>query len=174
LYWPEARQPYASKIAAFQPSQRSVSLNTPLSRAPLIIGAANIRSHLSPQKLPRRSQQRPNLAPVRDYFGRVEAMLEGIPVTLRAHLEPYYSDVGRPSIDPELMIRMLLVGYCYGRVINRFGRSSDETDRSRGRLTTLNNEIILVFRKSTQATDLVYGADAPRTVTAGPREQQWP
>src|SRR5271155_4508869 len=33
---------------------------------------------------------------------------------LRAHLGPYYSDVGRPSIDPELMIRMLLVGYCYG------------------------------------------------------------
>jgi hypothetical protein len=25
---------------------------------------------------------------------------------LRAHLRPYYSDVGRPSIDPELMIRM--------------------------------------------------------------------
>jgi transposase len=33
---------------------------------------------------------------------------------IRAHLEPYYSAVGRPSIDPELMIRMLLVGYCYG------------------------------------------------------------
>ncbi|HUO22106.1 MAG TPA: IS1182 family transposase [Caulobacteraceae bacterium] len=33
---------------------------------------------------------------------------------VRAHLAPYYSDVGRPSIDPELMIRMLLVGYCYG------------------------------------------------------------
>ena len=32
---------------------------------------------------------------------------------LRAHLEPYYSDVGRP-IDPELMIRMLIVGYCLG------------------------------------------------------------
>src|SRR3981189_3656824 len=31
-----------------------------------------------------------------------------------AHLEPFYSNVGRPSIDPELMIRMLLVGYCYG------------------------------------------------------------
>jgi len=29
-------------------------------------------------------------------------------------LEPYYSDIGRPSVDPELMIRMLLVGYCYG------------------------------------------------------------
>jgi transposase len=27
---------------------------------------------------------------------------------LRAHLGPYYSDVGRPSIDPELMMRMLI------------------------------------------------------------------
>jgi transposase len=33
---------------------------------------------------------------------------------VRAHLAPFCSDVGRPSIDPELMIRMLLVGYCYG------------------------------------------------------------
>src|SRR6202042_3262019 len=27
---------------------------------------------------------------------------------------PYYSEVGRPSIDPELMIRMLIVGYGFG------------------------------------------------------------
>jgi transposase len=33
---------------------------------------------------------------------------------VRAHLGPYYSDVGRPSIDPELMIRMLMVGYGFG------------------------------------------------------------
>ena len=33
---------------------------------------------------------------------------------LREHLAPYYSDTGRPSIDPELMIRMLLIGYCLG------------------------------------------------------------
>ena len=33
---------------------------------------------------------------------------------LRAHLGPYYSDVGRPSIDPELMMRMLIVGYGFG------------------------------------------------------------
>ena len=33
---------------------------------------------------------------------------------VRAHLEPYYSAMGRPSIDPELIIRMLLVGYCFG------------------------------------------------------------
>jgi transposase len=33
---------------------------------------------------------------------------------LRAHLAPYYRHVGRPSIDPELMMRMLIVGYCFG------------------------------------------------------------
>ncbi len=33
---------------------------------------------------------------------------------LRAHLRPFYSTTGRPSVDPELMIRMLLVGYCFG------------------------------------------------------------
>jgi transposase len=33
---------------------------------------------------------------------------------LHAQLKPFYSDIGRPSVDPELMIRMLLVGYCYG------------------------------------------------------------
>ncbi|KSH14855.1 DDE transposase [Pseudomonas aeruginosa] len=33
---------------------------------------------------------------------------------LRQHLAPFYSHTGRPSIDPELMIRMLLVGYCFG------------------------------------------------------------
>jgi transposase len=33
---------------------------------------------------------------------------------LRRHLAPFYSHTGRPSIDPALMIRMLLVGYCFG------------------------------------------------------------
>ncbi len=33
---------------------------------------------------------------------------------LRAHLADFYSPIGRPSIDPELMVRMLVVGYCYG------------------------------------------------------------
>ena len=33
---------------------------------------------------------------------------------IREHLRPFYSEMGRPSIDPELMIRMLLVGYCFG------------------------------------------------------------
>src|SRR5437762_2213214 len=33
---------------------------------------------------------------------------------LRRDLAPFYSDIGRPSVDPELMIRMLIVGYCFG------------------------------------------------------------
>jgi transposase len=33
---------------------------------------------------------------------------------MHQRLEPYYSGIGRPSVDPELMIRMLIVGYCYG------------------------------------------------------------
>jgi transposase len=33
---------------------------------------------------------------------------------VRCDLAPFYSEVGRPSIDPELMIRMLIVGYCFG------------------------------------------------------------
>lgn len=33
---------------------------------------------------------------------------------IRQHLAPFYSSTGRPSVDPELMIRMLLVGYIMG------------------------------------------------------------
>jgi len=33
---------------------------------------------------------------------------------LRQELAPHYSEKGRPSIDPELLIRMLIVGYCFG------------------------------------------------------------
>ncbi|MFT4585523.1 MAG: hypothetical protein ACI915_004752 [Gammaproteobacteria bacterium] len=31
---------------------------------------------------------------------------------LRTYLQPYYSAIGRPSIDPKLVICMLLIGYC--------------------------------------------------------------
>src|SRR5271155_3315823 len=33
---------------------------------------------------------------------------------LRQSLKPFYSQIGRPSVDPELMIRMLIVGYSMG------------------------------------------------------------
>lgn len=33
---------------------------------------------------------------------------------VRERLAPFYSETGRPSVDPELMIRMLLLGYIFG------------------------------------------------------------
>jgi transposase len=45
---------------------------------------------------------------------RINPIVTGVLADLRENLAPFYSDIGRPSIDPELMIRMLIVGYCYG------------------------------------------------------------
>jgi transposase len=45
---------------------------------------------------------------------RINPVVTQILAGLREKLAPFYSDIGRPSIDPELMIRMLIVGYCYG------------------------------------------------------------
>jgi len=45
---------------------------------------------------------------------RINPIVAWVLADLRATLAPFYSDIGRPSIDPELMIRMLIVGYCYG------------------------------------------------------------
>ena len=33
---------------------------------------------------------------------------------IREELMPFYRETGRPSIDPELMIRMLIIGYGMG------------------------------------------------------------
>jgi len=45
---------------------------------------------------------------------RINPVVAGVLADLREKLAPFYSEIGRPSIDPELMIRMLIVGYCYG------------------------------------------------------------
>ena len=45
---------------------------------------------------------------------RINPVVTRIMADLREKLGPFYSEIGRPSIDPELMIRMLIVGYCYG------------------------------------------------------------
>src|SRR5579859_3106217 len=45
---------------------------------------------------------------------RINPEVTRVMADLREKLVPFYSDIGRPSIDPELMIRMLIVGYCYG------------------------------------------------------------
>src|SRR5216684_866819 len=45
---------------------------------------------------------------------RINPIVTRLLAGMREKLVPFYSDIGRPSIDPELMIRMLIVGYCYG------------------------------------------------------------
>ncbi len=72
---------------------------------------------------------------------------------LHEQLGPFYSDIGRPLIDPELLIRMLIIGYCFGirserklceevrlhlayrwvaiSLRHRVGRDADRQDRGR-------------------------------------------
>src|SRR5512139_3210276 len=45
---------------------------------------------------------------------RINVFVAPVLDSVREQLAPFYSEIGRPSIDPELMLRMLIVGYCYG------------------------------------------------------------
>ena len=45
---------------------------------------------------------------------RIDGFVMTALADIHERLEPHYSEIGRPSVDPELMIRMLIVGYCYG------------------------------------------------------------
>ena len=52
-----------------------------------------------------------DMVPRNHLLRRIDAVLDLS--WLRGELAPFYSHTGCPSVDPELMIRMLLVGYCY-------------------------------------------------------------
>jgi len=54
------------------------------------------------------------LIPERHLLRRINPIVTHVLAELRGKLKPFYSEIGRPSIDPELMLRMLIVGYCYG------------------------------------------------------------
>ena len=45
---------------------------------------------------------------------RINPLVTSVLADLREKLASFYSAIGRPSIDPELMMRMLIVGYCFG------------------------------------------------------------
>jgi transposase len=57
---------------------------------------------------------------------RINPIVTQVLAGLREKLAPFYSEIGRPSIDPELMLRMLIVGYCYGIRFER--RLCEEVD----------------------------------------------
>jgi len=52
--------------------------------------------------------------PAEHLLRRINPLVRHALTDLRERLVAFYSRIGRPSIDPELMIRMLIVGYCYG------------------------------------------------------------
>ena len=52
--------------------------------------------------------------PARHLLRGINPVVTQVLADLREKLAPFYSEIGRPSIDPELMIRMLIVAYCYG------------------------------------------------------------
>ena len=54
------------------------------------------------------------MIPADHLLRRINVFATAVLADLHGQLKTFYSDIGRPSIDPELMIRMLLVGYCYG------------------------------------------------------------
>ena len=52
-----------------------------------------------------------DVVPTDHLVRRIDAVLDLS--WLHGELEPYYSHTGRPSIDPELMMRMLIIGYVF-------------------------------------------------------------
>src|ERR1700756_1860800 len=52
--------------------------------------------------------------PTHHLLRRINPIVTRVLADLHEKPAPFYSEIGRPSIDPELMIRMLIVSYCYG------------------------------------------------------------
>jgi transposase len=52
--------------------------------------------------------------PERHLLRRVNPVVTRVLDELRSQLKLFYSEIGRPSVDPELMLRMLIVAYSYG------------------------------------------------------------
>ncbi len=55
-----------------------------------------------------------DVIPENHLLRRIDVFVTMVLADVHKQLEAFYSDIGRPSIDPELMLRMLIVGYCYG------------------------------------------------------------
>jgi transposase len=45
---------------------------------------------------------------------RIDVFVRQALADIHTEMVAYYSHTGRPSIDPELLMRMLIIGYCYG------------------------------------------------------------
>ena len=54
------------------------------------------------------------MIPTDHLLRRINGFATAVLADLHEQLNRFYSEIGWPSVDPELMVRMLLVGYCYG------------------------------------------------------------
>ena len=94
--------------------------------------------------------------PANHLLRKLEALLDLDMV--RKQLEPFYSEIGRPSVDPELMIRMLLIGYCYSirserDCVTRSG-STSPTGGSAGLASRRQYRTIRRFRSTAMAASV--------------------
>ena len=52
---------------------------------------------------------------------RIDVFVTAALADVHEQLDPYSSEIGRPSVDPELMIRMLIVGFAHLKTHHGFG-----------------------------------------------------
>src|SRR4030095_8368679 len=52
--------------------------------------------------------------PAAHLLRKINVFVSAALADVHREMAAFYSHTGRPSIDPELMMRMLIVGYCYG------------------------------------------------------------
>ena len=84
---------------------------------------------------------------------------------LRQELASFYSEIGRPSVDPELLIRMLIVGYCFGiRSERRCARRCTSTWRIAGFVDWVSTVKCPIIRPSQRTAT---AASATATCCAG-------
>ena len=74
---------------------------------------------------------------------------------IRSKLKHLYSDMGRPSIDPEVLIRMLLIGYLYGITSRLIVLKQIQMQDLRGRVKVGQNlpmELIILWTTSIKSS----------------------
>ena len=87
--------------------------------------------------------------PARHLMRRINPIVTRVLADLREKLKPFYSEAGRPSIDPELMLRMLIVGYCYGIVSSAScTRRSSVTSHIVGSVASISTTRYPITRRS--------------------------
>jgi transposase len=94
--------------------------------------------------------------PASHLLRRINPVVTRVLADLREKLEPFYSDIGRPSIDPELMIRMLIVGYCYGIRFERRLCEEVELHLAYRWFCRLDLEVIVTLSSSEQSRFISY------------------